>query len=143
MAAMAGSLLGVALAVPTVSSACEIPDPGAAQQVLAGIDSARAARGLPRLVRSPLVSRPAAVHSRAMARTDSIWHDDLARWSRGRSVAQNVAYGPTGAHALRAMMRSAPHRLNILSRRYRLVGVGAARSCSGTAMVSVGFMSAR
>jgi uncharacterized protein YkwD len=143
MAAMAGSLIGVALAVPTVSSACENPDPQAAQQVFSGINTVRASRGLERLVRSPLVNRPAAAHSQAMARSDSIWHDDLTRWARGRSVAQNVAYGATGRQALSAMLRSTPHRRNILSGRYRLVGVGAARSCTGVVMVSVDFMSAR
>lgn len=138
---MVALVLGAAvIATPTAAAQCGEPAPSAAQQVLQDIAAARQNAGIPALRVNLRLTKVATRHARRMALSGSIWHDDLAAWANGRAVAQNVAYGSSGAQAYDAMWNSAPHRTAMMSRRYRLIGVGAARSCDGDIMVSVDLM---
>lgn len=128
------------IATPTASAQCGAPAPSAAQQVINGIAAARQSAGIPALKANVRLTRVAGRHARKMALSGSIWHDNLAAWANGRAVAQNVAYGGTGTEAFKAMWNSNSHRAAMMSRKYRLVGVGAARSCDGDIMVSVDLM---
>lgn len=128
------------IVTPTAAAQCGEPDASAARQVLSGISAARENAGLPALKTNPRLTRVAARHARRMAISGSIWHDNLAAWANGRAVAQNVAYGASGDEAFTAMWNSSPHRTAMMSRRYRIVGVGAARSCGGEIMVAVDLM---
>jgi putative nucleotidyltransferase with HDIG domain len=140
-AAMVALVLGaVAIVTPTASAQCGEPSPSAAQQVIKGIAAARESAGIPALRANPRLTRVANRHARKMALSGSIWHDNLAAWANGRAVAQNVAYGATGNEAFTAMWKSGSHRAAMMSRKYRLVGIGAARSCDGEIMVSVDLM---
>lgn len=130
------------IASPTAVAQCGQSDGNAANEVLAGIARARGNAGMTAHRDDARLTRIAQRHARRMARSASIWHDNLAGWANGRAVAQNVAFADSGAGTVRVMMASGPHRANILSRRYRFIGVGAARACNGLVMVSVDFQSA-
>lgn len=134
-----GSITG-ALLFPHVALPCAKPDPAATSKVTKQVNQVRVRAGLPRVRPDRTLRRAAVRHSRRMANSGSIWHDNLSSWSRGRRAAQNVAYGRSGAQSFRAMLRSRRHRGQLMSRSYRLVGVGAARSCDGTVMVTVNLL---
>ena len=63
-------------------------------------------------------------------------HQDLGAVLKGCSLSmagENVAYGYTSADAvMKGWMGSPGHRANIVKKRYRLLGVGARKSESGT-----------
>ena len=91
---------------------------------VAEINATRRAHGLRRLIVRTDLRRAARSHSRAMAGSNTLYHSDLSRIRRARSAAENVGYGPTlrGIHS--ALLRSRPHRVNLLDPRMRQVGVG-------------------
>lgn len=104
--------------------------------------SARSATNLERVSRDRValrqnrcVQRYADRQARRMARQERMFHQDLGVVVRrcGLSRAgENVGYGyPTSRAVVRAWMRSDGHRANILDRRYRLLGMGAARDAYG------------
>lgn len=74
------------------------------------------------------LSNYARKHSATMATQNRLFHNPyLATWLRNwsyRILGENVGYGPTVRSVYDAFMRSAPHRANILDRRYRSIGVG-------------------
>ena len=105
------------------------------------INEVRAAGGAPRLRLEPRLARVARRHSRDMVRNHYFSHtspaglsssDRIARsgWMHGRrrwAVGENLAWrpGPPRPRAIvRAWLRSRPHRKVMLSRRYRVVGIG-------------------
>ena len=70
-------------------------------------------------------------------------HSNLAdrNWSTTRTkLGENVAYGPSMEAVHDNLMRSAPHRANILSVDYNKVGTGVAFSPIGTVWVVQEFM---
>lgn len=103
----------------------------------------RADRGLPRLCVHPKLQRAANDHSRDMIRRDYFSHNTKGRNEdacerirrygyRYRACGENIAWGtgPAGdAEAIfrNAWMDSQTHRSNILSERFREVGIGAHR----------------
>jgi uncharacterized protein YkwD len=126
--------------------------PGAApaeRRLLAAVNRARAERGLPPLKRSARLARPARRHSAALARVGLLTHDSGSApfWTRlvaagypaGRAMGENLARvsgcDASGAElAVQLWLASPPHRANMLSRRFRVMGAGAAsdRSCTRT-----------
>ena len=141
MAALA--MASVAVVSPTAVAECGQPDPTATDQVIEQLTDARAEAGLPALRADARLARTAAAHARRMARAGEIFHDNLMAWANGRAVAQNVAYGSSGTEAYFAMWNSPPHRTAMLARRYRMMGIGAARACDGTVMVSMNLAAPR
>lgn len=92
------------------------------------------------LHRRACVTRYAERWARHMARTETMVHQHLTPILRAcglRLVGENIAYGyPTAKSVVRAWMASPGHRANILTRRYRQIGVGAARDSHGVMWVS-------
>ena len=114
------------------SLALAAPPAGAAslrrQAVLHALNERRHAHGLRRLDMPRWVSRYAKHHSREMARRGTIFHtSDLGGVLSGvpwHEAGENVGAGGDWRSVMRAFMRSAEHRWNILHAAYRHVGVG-------------------
>ena len=110
--------------------------------VLCLLNQERTRRGLPRLRMNERLSLAADRHSRDMVRRGFFSHDSLGGASfvdrirrtgylssaRSWTVGENLAWGTgnrgTPAQILNAWMRSPGHRANILSSRFREVGIG-------------------
>lgn len=130
----------------TVAAASALPRKAApwrlARAAVCLINRRRVARGLRRLRLSPRLSRAARRHTRDMVRRRYFGHvsrsgtdvvDRLRRsgYIRGDiswAVGENLAWG-SGRRAtprliVRAWMRSSGHRRNILSPRFRDIGIG-------------------
>lgn len=96
------------------------------------INAIRAARGLPPMRVVPGLVRAARMHSLTLARRDTLTHDGFAARIEDAGIAirtagENVAAVPgCGTAAARetvtAWMQSTPHRRNILSPRFRMIG---------------------
>ena len=102
----------------------------------------RAERGLPRLRLNERLSEAADKHSRDMVRRGYFSHDSLTgasfvdrirrtgylRSARSWSLGENLAWGSgnrgTPEQIMRAWMNSPGHRANILTGRFREVGIG-------------------
>jgi uncharacterized protein YkwD len=95
------------------------------EQTLAAMtNTARHRYDLPRLVGRARLSAAAQRQSVRMAKRGLLFHGSLA-WTSGRRCwGQNVGMGPTISAVLRAFMRSADHRANMLDRCYRRAGYG-------------------
>jgi len=115
--------------------------------LLAQINSYRAAHGLPRLRVSRGLTAAASAHSTQMARLGFFGHDSAngqsfsrriarsytARGFRSWSVGENLVWGGpdiAAARAFRLWLSSPPHRANLLTARWREVGLGAVHSTS-------------
>ncbi|AHY48417.1 Cysteine-rich secretory protein family (plasmid) [Rubrobacter radiotolerans] len=121
----------------------------------------RAERNLPRLCIHPVLQRVARAHSADMIRRDYFAHDTKGGATAerrirnagygGTYIAENIAwnsgtYGAPGT-IYRTWMNSTNHRKNILSERYRAVGIGVAygefQGRSNAAMWTTDFGSGR
>ena len=95
----------------------------------------RARRNLPRLCVHPALQRAARAHSARMLRRDSFSHGNVGKrlrkaGYRWRHYGENIAWG-TGSKGspksrFKGWMKSNSHRPNILSRKFREVGIGLA-----------------
>lgn len=101
---------------------------------------ARKRRDMKRVHRVKCVDRFANRWARKMARRGSLEHQPLGRVMRRCNLTmagENIAYGyRSGKAVVRGWMHSSGHRANILTRRYRLLGVGMKRDKQGRAWVS-------
>jgi len=115
------------------------------RRVLCLMNRARARYGLPPLRTNRCLHRVGARHAHDMVNRRYFAHTTPNGWSPGRRarasgyvprraawmVGENIAWGVAGAArpkwVVRAWMHSPPHRHNILSRRFRDVGIGVAR----------------
>lgn len=108
------------------------------------VHAARAAEGLPRLVRDRALDGLAATHAAKMARAGRAAHDvgDGSPDARVTAVldvdlvGENVAHAGSVAAAHRALWASPSHRENLLSPRFTQVGLGVARADDGTIFVA-------
>ena len=150
---LAGVVATVAPAVAHAASSCTsaaaTPDATTPATVVTDtkclLNEERAAHGLGALALDRRLTRAALGHSRAMVTQKYFahdsqsgqrfsgriaatgWMDDRARWT----VGENIGWG-SGSLALpreimKAWMRSAGHRRNILDRGFRVVGIGVER----------------
>jgi uncharacterized protein YkwD len=143
-----------AVAIPATASAatCSGADRSPAQLGQAGVRHAtlcllnqqRAAHGLRRLRADRRLAKAALGHSKDMVAHRYFAHESrsgapfTARitrtgWTRSRRsyvLGENIGWGSgtlaTPRAMVRAWMHSAPHRANILERRYRVIGIGVA-----------------
>jgi len=115
------------------------------RRLLCLMNRARARFGLRPLRRNRCLHRVAARHAHDMVHRRYFAHTTPNGWTPGRRarasgyvprrarwlVGENIAWGVAGAArprwVVRAWMHSPPHRHNILSRRFRDVGIGVAR----------------
>jgi uncharacterized protein YkwD len=115
--------------------------------LVAQINAFRSAHGLPRLRVVSTLNRAAAGHSTQMARLGYFSHDSangqsfsqrIARFYRLRgyhrwAVGENLVWGAPAlgaAAAFRLWLSSPPHRANLLSPRWRDIGLGAVHTTS-------------
>src|SRR5215210_1565696 len=113
--------------------------------LLEQMNALRSSRGLARLRLSPALERAANAHSTQMARRGFFSHNSAngasfaqrisqyypARGYRRWSVGENLVWGGPDIGAVRAFrlwLASPPHRANLLSPRWREVGLGAVHS---------------
>jgi uncharacterized protein YkwD len=76
----------------------------------------------------PEMSKVSKVHTRAMARQESLFHTSSSVLSKRVTnwvlLGENVGVGGTVSSLHQAFMNSAPHRANIMLSRFKYVGVG-------------------
>jgi uncharacterized protein YkwD len=129
-------------------------DVHAERALVSAMNVARLRHGRRPLRPLPVLTRPARAHSRDLLLRGVFTHAGTAGspfWTRvvaagfprGRRMAENIAQVPgCGAAAARRTVRmwmaSPPHRANLLDRRMRFVGTGAARpaGCSSTILTA-------
>jgi uncharacterized protein YkwD len=122
----------------------EASDAQLSRATLCLLNGERARRGLSRLRLNERLSEAAERHSRDMVRRNYFSHDSLSgasfvdrirrsgylRSARSWSVGENLAWGSgsrgTPESILHAWMNSPAHRANILTRRFREIGIGVA-----------------
>ena len=106
-------------------------------RMLAGINQARSANGLPALRHSGNLTASASHYSRYMLARNYFGHLSriAASWSRWSWLGENLAmypgWGTRVGSIVRAWLRSPPHRAVMLSTRYRFAGVGYAHGRMG------------
>jgi uncharacterized protein YkwD len=100
----------------------------------------RAANGLPRLTWSPKLANQAGSWAHQMANAGTLYHQNLSAligsptYAGFRTLGENIFVGSGGMSANQvegSWMNSAPHRANILSGAFNIVGVGYYRSPDG------------
>jgi len=110
------------------------------QVLVARLDVARRAQGLPTLRRSRDLDAVAARHAARMAATNTLAHDvgEGAPTERVRAsgvsaavVGENVARAGDAEAAHRALWESPSHRGNMLSRRFGRLGIGVVHDARG------------
>jgi uncharacterized protein YkwD len=118
---------------------------GTAGSILRAVNSARVRHHLPALRSSRGLARAAASWSAQMAATGSMSHGAFAtrirHYVRSRMYGENLAYamGSCGGRMVVHMwLASSPHRHIMLSRSFRRVGVGIART-NGVCFVTADF----
>ena len=127
---LVASLLLVAF-VPTAAGAGTRVD-RYRDRLLDFVNEKRVARGIPRLHERVALNDDAQRHTLRMVRERRLFHTpDL--YSRVRSFGarcwgENVGVGDTMRQVVNAWMRSAPHRSNLLNRRFDGTGMGIVRS---------------
>lgn len=125
---------------PSTTVSASLP---VSSQVVALVNSQRAARGLGPLAISPALSGAAEAHSRDQAQRSTMSHTGSTGtnvYQRITSVGywpsawgENVAAGqPTANDVMNAWMASSGHRANILSANFSQIGIGAVASANGT-----------
>lgn len=108
----------------------------AAEKKLARLhNNARRRNDIRMLALDPELSRVARLHSREMARRDSLEHtpgDKLGkRVTRWRRLGENIAFAESARQAHKMFMDSPSHRAAILERRFSHFGVGIRRDDGG------------
>lgn len=139
--AVTGLLAG---AVPALGAgACKPAVSPTDEAVLQGlINAERRAEHVPKIVRQASLLKEGRKKSMQMARGGAFSHAGAMAWAQGHRSAQNIAEAPSAIDAFQAMLNSPEHRANMLSKDYRLTGVGAARDCSGQIFFTVNLMAA-
>jgi uncharacterized protein YkwD len=143
------SLAVGALAVPTNAVACGNVHADAYKASIKQVDKTtvcllnaqRRRHGLKPLKMNKKLSVASARHARSMAAHKFFAHGDFVgriravgflRGARSWTVGENIAWGSAQLGSpgaiVRAWMNSPPHRANILSRAFRQIGIGVARS---------------
>lgn len=139
--ATAGVCVGMASTVAGAAPACAPTPAPQDEALLTGlINAERKAEGVPRVVRQSDLQREGRRKSMAMARGARFSHADGMKWAQGKVGAQNIAMAPSAIDAFQAMLASPAHRTNMMSKDYRLTGVGAAHDCGGQIFFTVNLM---
>jgi uncharacterized protein YkwD len=147
-------VLAAAVAVPATASAAtcaganrspgKLGEAGVRHTTLCLLNRQRAAHGLSALRADHRLATAALGHSKDMvahryfaheSRSGAPFSSRIVRtgWTRSRRsyvIGENIGWGTgnlaTPRAMVRAWMHSAPHRANILERRYRVIGIGVA-----------------
>jgi len=146
MKLMRATALAVGLAL-TVTLAPAAPAQAATARetyqstAFAATNDHRANHGLVKLRKQACVQRYAVAQAKKMARAEKMFHQLLLPILNDCGLAlvgENVAYGYRSGRAVvnDGWMKSALHRANILTPRFRLMGIGAAKGANGRWYVS-------
>jgi uncharacterized protein YkwD len=144
IAAVAG--LGATACVPTVSDTP--PSDPFVNSLYQALNQDRASNGLPALRWSPQLANLAGDWSAHMAQTGSLVHRDLTEvltwpgYSAYYTLGENILTGPGDLTPVRmeaAWMGSTPHRANILSSSFNIVGIGIVWGSDGRVWATVDF----
>jgi Cysteine-rich secretory protein family len=129
-AAVTGAMAAVVVMPARPVQAQQSPE----QQVMQATNADRAEHGLAPLNWDPALAQAAAQHAQIMAGQPALSHqypgepDLVARGGAAgahfRSIAENVALGPSPEALEQEWMNSPPHRANILDPRMNSIGVG-------------------
>jgi uncharacterized YkwD family protein len=132
-----------------------IPDTGSLaayeQQVFELVNKERAARGLTLLTYNSELARMARIKSQDMIDKKYFSHESPTYGSpfkmmesfgfKFSAAGENIAYGQmTAAEVMNTWMNSPGHKANILSEAYTTIGVGVAKTASGTLYWTQEFM---
>ena len=142
---LGAAALGACLALPPATSATATHASaqsaacagGATTRMVCYHERTRGRLGLGRLHRNPELDRAARLKAQQIVRCHRFAHSPCAEpwdgvffdvgylpWRRGWAVGENLAYGWSVAYgAFRGLMRSPPHRANILDPTFREIGV--------------------
>src|SRR3954454_19695117 len=125
--------LGISACAPAAPTTSAGPSDSFTSSLLQRLNADRAANGLPALSWSPLLGDSASAWARQMGAANSLYHQNLSALitspayagysSLGENILQGVP-GSTAAAAESLWMSSAPHRANILSGGFNVVGIG-------------------
>jgi uncharacterized protein YkwD len=121
------SALLLTLTAVTPASAATRPE----REMFHLVNGDRRSHGIFALRWSASVTKLARQHSRRMANRRTLFHDCVTCIMQRRgwsAIGENVGYGGTVRQLNRLFMNSPPHRANILSTRYRRVGIGIVRA---------------
>jgi uncharacterized protein YkwD len=136
------------LTIPGVSAAADssVVVPDAAERLLQLINADRAQAGLQPLASRDDVASIAVSFSRRMAAEGNVWHnqDYLSSGTltklHATSVGENVSRTASVERTHVALMNSPHHRANILSPKFRVVGVGVVRDSANNIYVTQDFL---
>ncbi len=104
------------------------------------LNADRAANGVPGLTWSPKLGNTAGTWAHQMSNAGTLYHQNLSAliaspdYAGYYTLGENILVGPgsmTPSQMEAAWMASAPHRANILSRSFNLVGIGYYRGPDG------------
>lgn len=125
---------------------CVGPDskvvPEAERALVSLTNEFRASRGLAPLARSPRLTGVARRHSTRMARLDFFGHSGSGNrfgWAKSRPAGENLALAESPAVVMSLLKGSTTHRRTLLGR-YRWVGIGVFRTCTGDLLVTQDFI---
>ena len=135
-----GAAVLVALTLAIGLSSCGFADTSASPPadpytnvLFQALNNDRAAAGLPRLTWSPKLANLAGSWAYQMSQVGSLYHQDLggiiysADFYGYYTLGENILVGPHSIDAgsvESAWMASPPHRANIMSRSFNVVGIG-------------------
>jgi uncharacterized protein YkwD len=129
---VAACAAALALLAPTAAPARQ----HRAERAITGmVNYLRVASGLQPLATSRHLNRAARLHSRTMARSNTLIH--RARSSRRGTRGQTLAWMPRGTRrvarkVVKAWMRSPSHRAALMSPHFKRIGVARSRGHSGS-----------
>lgn len=130
-------------AAAAAATASSLTASSVATEVVRLVNIERAKRGLKPVTINGKLTAAADGHSAYQARIGRLTHTSANRSNAGKRMTaagyswsrwgENVAYGyATPAAVMKAWMRSAGHRANILNARFTEIGVSAVASAKGT-----------
>lgn len=125
-AATGTALLFSLVVAPPASPSGRVPPDKLERAAVGHINATRRAHGLRALVVRADLRVAARRHSRTMASRNRLYHSDLSRIPNKRTASENVGYGGSVSGIHRMLVRSRPHRHNLLDPRMRQVGVAVA-----------------
>lgn len=119
----------VSMMLPVVPAAAKCYSPNAKERAFVRkMNQARAQAGKSRLRLDPEISKVSKVHTRAMAKDNSLYHTSTSVLGRRVTnwilLGENVGVGGTVSSLHSAFMNSPAHRANILLSSFKHVGVG-------------------